>query len=174
MEDCGGAPGHLELTSALANPDDADPDMLAWAGDYDPECFDLSTLNHLLQDWATERRRQIQNGIAWRRSSLLWRLFRHRTPTSWPPGGHDGQTAYPATEKNVMETPAITPGSYRHFKGKPYRVIGIARHSETQEDMVVYQALYGERGWWVRPLAMFAQQVEHEGKLVLRFERVGK
>ncbi len=64
------------------------------------------------------------------------------------------------------------PGLYHHFKGAPYRVICVARHSETQEDVVVYQALYGEHGLWVRPLAMFIQQVEHQGQWVARFKRV--
>ncbi len=69
---------------------------------------------------------------------------------------------------------APPPGAYRHFKGQPYRVIGTARHSETQEVLVVYQALYGDCGLWVRPLAMFVQQVEHQGRKVPRFERVGE
>lgn len=51
------------------------------------------------------------------------------------------------------------PGRYRHYKGLEYRVIGIARHSETLEPVVVYQALYGERGLWVRPVAMFTESV---------------
>lgn len=59
---------------------------------------------------------------------------------------------------------------YRHFKGKEYFVLYLAKHSETLEDLVVYQALYGERGIWVRPLAMFLEQVEVEGQLVNRFE----
>ncbi|MBE6939316.1 MAG: DUF1653 domain-containing protein [Ruminococcaceae bacterium] len=54
----------------------------------------------------------------------------------------------------------VTPGRYRHFKGNEYRVIGTARHSETLEEMVVYQALYGEGGLWVRPAAMWNEQVE--------------
>ena len=64
----------------------------------------------------------------------------------------------------------IKPGSkYRHFKGKEYLVLYLAKHSETLEDMVVYQPLYGERGIWVRPLSMFLESVEVEGKLVERF-----
>ncbi|OGO77749.1 MAG: hypothetical protein A2Y23_03895 [Clostridiales bacterium GWB2_37_7] len=61
---------------------------------------------------------------------------------------------------------------YRHFKGKEYLVLYIAKHSETLEDLVVYQALYGERGIWVRPLEMFIEQVELEGRLVNRFEEL--
>lgn len=63
------------------------------------------------------------------------------------------------------------PGRYRHFKGGEYEVIGIARHSETQERLVVYRPLYGDAGLWVRPAAMFLETVEHEGKRVPRFER---
>ncbi len=61
---------------------------------------------------------------------------------------------------------------YRHFKGKEYLVLHLAKHSETIEDLVVYQALYGERGIWVRPLDMFVEQVEVNGKFVNRFEEV--
>ena len=56
----------------------------------------------------------------------------------------------------------IRPGRYRHFKGNEYEVIGIAKHSETLEPMVVYRALYGEGGLWVRPAAMWNEQVERE------------
>lgn len=59
---------------------------------------------------------------------------------------------------------------YRHFKGKEYLVLHIAKHSETLEELVVYQALYGEKGIWVRTLDMFLEQVEVDGKLVNRFE----
>ena len=60
-------------------------------------------------------------------------------------------------------------GIYRHYKGKEYRVLFIARHSESGEEMVVYQALYGEQGLWVRPLSMFREQVSVDGRLVPRF-----
>jgi len=63
------------------------------------------------------------------------------------------------------------PGLYRHYKNNDYRVIGVARHSETEEPLVVYQALYGERGLWVRPAAMFNGSVEVDGKPVPRFRR---
>lgn len=71
------------------------------------------------------------------------------------------------------QTHAPTPGRYRHYKGNDYRVIGLARHTETEEWLVVYQALYGERGLWVRPAAMFAETVEVGGQRVPRFARVG-
>ncbi|SHJ73785.1 Protein of unknown function [Clostridium amylolyticum] len=63
---------------------------------------------------------------------------------------------------------------YKHFKGNEYLVLHKAKHSETLEDLVVYQALYGERGIWVRPLKMFLEQVEIEGKLVNRFQEKEK
>jgi hypothetical protein len=66
------------------------------------------------------------------------------------------------------------PGRYRHFKGRDYEVIGVARHSETQELLVVYRPLYGERRLWVRPLAMFSEEVEHEGARRPRFSYVGE
>lgn len=59
---------------------------------------------------------------------------------------------------------------YKHFKGNEYLVLHLAKHSETLEDLVVYQALYGERGIWVRALNMFLEQVEVDGKIVNRFE----
>lgn len=61
---------------------------------------------------------------------------------------------------------------YRHFKGNEYRVLYIAKHSETLEDMVVYQALYGEFGIWVRPLGMFLEKVELDGIMINRFEEI--
>jgi hypothetical protein len=63
---------------------------------------------------------------------------------------------------------------YRHFKGNIYRVLHIAKHSETLEDMVVYQAMYGERGIWVRPLSMFEEEIERDGKTVRRFSHITK
>ena len=64
---------------------------------------------------------------------------------------------------------ALEPGRYRHFKGQPYEVIGTARHSETQEEFVVYRALYGEGGLWVRPRAMWDEHVERDGYTGPRF-----
>lgn len=66
----------------------------------------------------------------------------------------------------------IKPGRYRHFKGMEYQVIGTARHSETLEEMVVYRALYGDGGLWVRPAAMWSEQVERDGYRGPRFVRV--
>jgi len=70
--------------------------------------------------------------------------------------------------------PEIKPGRYRHFKGNEYIVLHIARHSETMEAMVVYQALYGDCGVWVRPASMWNEIVEHNGKIMKRFEFYGK
>jgi hypothetical protein len=64
------------------------------------------------------------------------------------------------------------PGLYRHYKGNEYRVLGLARHSESLEPLAVYQALYGERGLWVRPAGMFSEQVNIDGQLQPRFARL--
>ena len=63
-------------------------------------------------------------------------------------------------------------GKYKHYKGNEYEVIGVAKHSETMEELVVYRALYGEGELWVRPLEMFLEKVEVDGKMIPRFERV--
>lgn len=63
----------------------------------------------------------------------------------------------------------VKPGKYRHFKGNEYEVLGTARHSETLEEMVVYRALYGDGGLWVRPATMWNETVEHNGQSVSRF-----
>ena len=63
----------------------------------------------------------------------------------------------------------IRPGRYRHYKGNDYQVLGIARHSETEEELVVYRKLYGDGSMWVRPLAMFMEDVVADGRQVPRF-----
>lgn len=68
--------------------------------------------------------------------------------------------------------PAMPTGRYRHYKGGEYEVLGVARHSETLEPLVVYRPLYNATGWWVRPHAMFIGAVEINGSTVPRFERV--
>lgn len=69
-----------------------------------------------------------------------------------------------------MSETALKPGRYRHYKGKEYRVFTVATHSETMEQLVVYQTLYGNFDWWVRPLAMFTEHVVVENKTMPRFE----
>ena len=66
----------------------------------------------------------------------------------------------------------IQPGRYRHYKGNEYEVIGEARHSETEEPFVVYRALHGERGLWIRPRAMFLDTVMIDGSPLPRFRRL--
>lgn len=70
-----------------------------------------------------------------------------------------------------MDT-AVLPGRYRHFKGKEYEVLFTARHSETEEEMVVYRKLYGDGSCWVRPASMWFETVERDGKTYTRFTRI--
>lgn len=78
-----------------------------------------------------------------------------------------------------MKTPPLKPGKYHHYKGKEYEVIGIAKHSETLEDMVVYKALYesdkfNKDQMWIRPLSMFVEKVIIDGKEIPRFDYISK
>lgn len=72
----------------------------------------------------------------------------------------------------MNENNVVIGKKYRHFKGNEYLVLHVAKHSETLEEMVVYQALYGERGIWVRPLSMFLEKKEVDGKMINRFEEI--
>ena len=74
---------------------------------------------------------------------------------------------------NLAPLPPTPTGLYRHYKGGDYAVIGVARHSETHEALVVYRPLYGAGEWWVRPHAMFFETVDVDGDLRPRFARVG-
>jgi len=65
-------------------------------------------------------------------------------------------------------------GKYQHFKGNEYEVIGVAKHSETLEDYVIYRALYGEYGLWIRPLSMFEEEIIRDGKKIKRFKYMGE
>ena len=85
-------------------------------------------------------------------------------------GEHEYTNA--AMSQKRLEIPPVAPGRYRHFKGREYEVLYTASHSETLEPMVVYRALYGEGGIWVRPAAMWSEEVEHEGQRVKRFSPV--
>ena len=69
---------------------------------------------------------------------------------------------------------SIKPGRYRHFKGKEYEALGVARHSETEEELVVYRALYGDFSLWVRPVSMWNETVERDGKTFRRFTYIGE
>lgn len=73
-----------------------------------------------------------------------------------------------------MAAKTIIPGLYQHYKGNQYEVIDIVRHSETEEEMVLYRALYGDRGLWVRPLQMFTESVNLDGLCLPRFEFVSE
>jgi hypothetical protein len=77
---------------------------------------------------------------------------------------------YKVSKKNMNPIPL---GTYRHYKGNLYKVVGFAKHSETLEELVVYQALSAPRGTWVRPLSMWDNPIETGGKTVKRFEYVG-
>lgn len=70
-------------------------------------------------------------------------------------------------------TSDLKTGRYRHFKGNEYELLYVAKHSETMEDMVVYRALYGEGGIWVRPAHMWNETVERDGKTYQRFTYIG-
>jgi hypothetical protein len=71
--------------------------------------------------------------------------------------------------ENLPPLPALLPGRYRHYKGREYVVLGVARHSETLEPQVVYRPEYGARELWVRPLAMFCESVQIDGVTMPRF-----
>jgi hypothetical protein len=75
------------------------------------------------------------------------------------------------TEEHLPALPATPLGRYRHYKGGEYEVIGVARHSESNEPMVVYRPLYNTTGWWVRPHAMFFEAIEFDGCAQPRFTR---
>lgn len=79
---------------------------------------------------------------------------------------HDRVTEAPATSVEI--------GEYRHYKGGQYRVVGVAAHTETSEQFVVYQSLYGKKELWVRPINIFVSRVKVDGKYVPRFERTDK
>ena len=84
----------------------------------------------------------------------------------------DDKDFFGHTMKHMVRQLDMTGAYYRHFKGNVYRVLHIAKHSETLEEMVVYQAMYGERGIWVRPKSMFEEVIERGGKTFRRFEPI--
>ena len=77
-------------------------------------------------------------------------------------------------DTDLAPLPPAALGRYRHYKGGEYEVVGVARHSETHEALVVYVPLYNETGWWVRPHAMFFEQVNVDGVVQPRFTRVDR
>ena len=79
---------------------------------------------------------------------------------------------WPMTDSDLSALPALQPGPYMHYKGLRYEVLGVVRHSETLEPLVLYRADYGQRGLWVRPFAMFTEDVEIEGVRQPRFRPV--
>ena len=76
-------------------------------------------------------------------------------------------------KEQQMKMQEIISGRYRHYKGHEYTVIGIARHSETMEELVIYRQEYGDNALWVRPKQMFLETVEVDGKIFQRFEYLG-
>ena len=76
-------------------------------------------------------------------------------------------------DTDLPDLPATPLGRYRHYKGGEYEVIGVARHSESHEPLVVYRPLYNATGWWVRPHAMFFETAEFDGHLQPRFQHIG-
>lgn len=89
-------------------------------------------------------------------------------------GSSETATSAGATAVPTGESPDVVPGLYRHYKNMMYRVIGTARHSETLEKLVVYEALYENKlgKLWVRPAAMFSETVSVSGQTVPRFQRI--
>lgn len=75
---------------------------------------------------------------------------------------------------DLVPLPTLPLGRYRHYKGGEYEVIGVVRHSETEEPLVLYRPLYNDSGWWVRPFAMFVEQIEIDGRLQPRFAAVAE
>jgi hypothetical protein len=73
----------------------------------------------------------------------------------------------------MVHAPEVALGRYRHYKGGLYEVLGVARHSETEEELVIYKALYGDGGLWARPKSMFLESVKLDGREVARFRYLG-
>jgi hypothetical protein len=77
------------------------------------------------------------------------------------------------SDESLPPLPQLPNGRYRHYKGGEYELVGVARHSETLEPMVVYRPLYNDTGLWIRPFAMFVETVEVKGQRQPRFARIG-
>lgn len=72
----------------------------------------------------------------------------------------------------MSDSATVTPGTYRHYKGKDYKLIGIGMNTETEEQLVFYQSQYGNFEFWARPVSMWNEQVEYEGQILPRFTRI--
>ncbi len=111
----------------------------------------------------------------WRRRPLIERTEIHLALVGRD-GGVEGLPDFlrsDAPRPGYASSRPLKEGRYRHYKGKEYIVLGVARHSETEEELVTYRQDYGERGLWVRPLTMFLETVEVNGQIVERFQYVG-
>ena len=107
-------------------------------------------------------------------ASVTLRAFRRLFLRQKPPAQKTKFTAQTKGKTANRGKNMIKPGKYRHFKGKEYEVIGVAKHSETLEEMVVYRQLYGEHGLWIRPASMWEETVERDGKTYKRFTYIGE
>src|SRR5262249_50222121 len=115
----------------------------------------------------------------WTARAGCWGWFPSAISTPTRPTTRSGtstcstNTSTGACEPTMGPASDVAPGRYRHYKGGFYEVLGVARHSETEEEFVVYRPLYGEGGLWVRPRAMFLDVVTVGGATVPRFQYVG-
>lgn len=105
------------------------------------------------------------------KTRILPEWFPDRKPLYFSPLGMRAFFPGPTHQREIKTM--IIAGRYRHYKGKDYLVLGSARHTETEEEFIVYRALYGEHGLWVRPKAMFLDHVIIDGKQVPRFTFLG-
>ncbi len=104
-----------------------------------------------------------------RKRTLRFASLASARPPTQPPASHSITAITDDDLPPLIETP---PGLYRHYKGGQYEVVGTVRHSETLEPMTLYRALYGQRGLWVRPAAMFGETVEIDGVVRPRFVKI--
>ena len=149
-----------------------------------PEYVEFRVQNHQLVDLFTKTRFETNDGnlkleLPAQSARILVAPeedFSLSTPSNTQVNEKSEEKTTPPASPSDLHSPLkdVTPGRYRHFKGGEYEVIGIARQSETLEQMVVYRALYGERGLWVRPLTMFLQTVSQDGVQLPRFTRIGE
>lgn len=120
------------------------------------------------------RSQQVLERCGFRREGLLraLRVVRGQPTDYWLYAALPGEVAPAVATSDLPPLPDTPPGRYRHYKGGTYEVIGVARHSETLEPLVVYRPVYDTSGWWVRPHAMFFGRVVVDGEERARFERI--